>query len=57
MEIIYTELSLYGSKNECARTDTVFNPISLVCDYLLSINNEYLVKMTYIPLKDLCQNV
>ena len=29
----------------------------LVCDYLLSINNEYLVKMTYIPLKDLCQNV
>ena len=26
MESIYTELDLYGSKNECARTDTVFSP-------------------------------
>ena len=32
MESIYTELALYGSKNECARTDTVFLPISEVCD-------------------------
>ena len=24
MESIYTDLALYGSKNECARTDTVF---------------------------------
>ena len=30
MESIYTELALYGSKNECDRTDTVFLPISEV---------------------------
>ena len=28
---IYTKLALYGSKNECARNDTVFFPISQVC--------------------------
>ena len=27
----YSKLSLYSSKNECARTDTVFFPISQVC--------------------------
>ena len=32
MESIYTELALYGSKKECARTDNVFLPISEVCD-------------------------
>ena len=32
MESIYTDLALYGSKNECARTDTVFLPISEVCN-------------------------
>ena len=32
MESIYTELALYGMKNECARTDTVFLPISEVCN-------------------------
>ena len=32
MESIYTELALYGSKNECARTDNVFSPTSEVCD-------------------------
>ena len=31
MESIYPELALCGSKNECARTDTVFFPISQVC--------------------------
>ena len=30
---------------------------ALVNDYLLSINNEYFVKLTYIPLEDVCQNV
>ena len=29
----------------------------LVYDYLVSINNEYFVKLTYIPLEVLCQNV
>ena len=28
-----------------------------VYDYLLSINNEYFAKLTYIPLEDLCQNI
>ena len=27
---------------------------ALVNDYLLSINNEYFVKLTYIPLENLC---
>ena len=31
MESIHTKLALYGSKNECARTDNVFSPISEVC--------------------------
>ena len=39
MESIYTELALYGSKNECARTDTVFLPISEVCDGKVSLKN------------------
>ena len=37
MESKYTELDLYGSKNECARTDTVFLPISEVCDGKVSL--------------------
>ena len=32
MESIYTELALYGSTYECPMTDTVFLPISEVCD-------------------------
>ena len=44
MESIYTELALYGSKNECARTDTVFLPISEVCNGKLSLTS--LVKTT-----------
>ena len=34
MESIFNELALYGSKNECARTDNVFSPISEVCDVM-----------------------
>ena len=37
MESIYTEIALYGSKSECARTDTVFLPISEVCDGTVSL--------------------
>ena len=37
MESINTELALYGSKNECARTDTVFLPISEVCNGTVSL--------------------
>ena len=37
MEIIFTELALYGSNNECARTDNVFSPISEVCDGTVSL--------------------
>ena len=37
MESIYTELALYGSKNECARTDTIFLLISEVCNGKVSL--------------------
>ena len=37
MENKYTELALYGSINECARTYTVFLPISGVCDGTVSL--------------------
>ena len=40
MESIYTELALYGSKNEGARTDTVFLPISEVCDGTVSLGSK-----------------
>ena len=39
MERIYTKLALYGSKNECAKPDTVFLPISEVCDCTVSLIN------------------
>ena len=39
MESIYTELALYGSKNECARTENVFFPISEVCDGTISLES------------------
>ena len=41
MESIYTELALYGSKDECARTDTLFYPISEVCDGKVSLAKMY----------------
>ena len=37
MESIYTDFALYGSKNECARIDNVFSPISEVCDGTVSL--------------------
>ena len=37
MESIYPELALCGSKNECARTDTVFFPIFEVSDGTVSL--------------------
>ena len=40
MESIYTELALYGSINECARTDNVFFPISEICDGTISLSNK-----------------
>ena len=46
MESIYTELALNGSNNECARTDTVFLPISEVCDgtvSLLNASHQYII--------------
>ena len=55
MESIYTELALYGTKNEGARTDNVFSPISEVCNRTVSLMNccftfggsnaDYMVKM------------
>ena len=36
MESIYPELALCGSKNECARTETVFSPISEVSEGTVS---------------------
>ena len=38
MESIYTELALYGSKKECARTDNVFSPISEVWNGTVSLD-------------------
>ena len=37
MESIYPELALCGIKNECARTDTVFFPISEVSKGTVSL--------------------
>ena len=37
MENIYTDLALYGSKNECVRNDAVFLPISQVCNGTVSL--------------------
>ena len=41
---IYPELALYGSKNECARTDTVFFPISQVCTRGVTLNEDTVVR-------------
>ena len=39
MESIYPKLALCGSKNECARTDTVFFPISEFSKGTVSLND------------------
>ena len=39
MDSINTKLALYGSKNECARTNTVFLYISEVCNGTVSLRN------------------
>ena len=35
------KLALYGSKNECARTDNVFSPISEDCDDTVSLKTQF----------------
>ena len=42
MESIYTELALYGSINECARTDNDFSLYLKVCDGTVSLLNNKL---------------
>ena len=37
MEIIYPKLALYGSKNECTRTDTIFLHLSAVSEGTVSL--------------------
>ena len=37
MESIHNEFALYGSKNECPRTDNVFFSISEVCNGTVSL--------------------
>ena len=41
MDIICTKLALYWSKNECARTENVFFPISEVCNGTVSLVLSY----------------
>ena len=38
MESLYPELALCGTKNKCARTDTVFSPISEVSEGTVSLS-------------------
>ena len=38
---IYLELALDGSNNKCARTDTVFLPISQVCTRGVTLSRRY----------------
>ena len=37
MKSRFTELALYGSTNQCGRTDTLFLPKSEVCDGTVSL--------------------
>ena len=52
MKSIYTELALYGSKHECARTDTVFLPISEVCNGTVSLGKGLLYVFPLNPMSD-----
>ena len=49
MESMYAQLALYRSKNECARTDNVFSPISEVCDGWFPVELYGHKKMGYRP--------
>ena len=42
MESIYPKLALCGRNNECARTDTVFLPISEVSDGTVSLGSKFM---------------
>ena len=50
MESIYPKLALCGRKNECARTDTVFFPISKVSKGTVSLRNlsKLVIPTTYV---------
>ena len=37
MESLNPEFALFGSKNECARTDTVFFPLSEVITWVVTL--------------------
>ena len=41
MKSLYTDLALYGSKNECATTDNVVSSIYEVCDDTVSLENDF----------------
>ena len=45
MKSIYTELALYGSKNECASTDNDFFPTSEVCDGTVSLGKMHNIEI------------
>ena len=50
MESICTELAHYSSKNECCRTDTVFLPISEVCDGTVSLVELYSANFLFLAM-------
>ena len=61
MGSIVTKLALYGNKNECARTDNVFSPISEVCNGTVSLSYQLPTEMvpmsnTTEPIKYRLQN-
>ena len=43
MGSIYRELACCGKKNECARTDNVFFPISEVSEGTVSLENKIII--------------
>ena len=55
MESIYIELALYGSKNESARTDTVFLPISEVCNGTFSLLKSFKIYHDFFCI--ICRNL
>ena len=48
MESIYNKLALYHYKNECAMTDTVFLPLSEVCNGTVSFGMKYVMSRSKI---------